>query len=463
MRMTPDSSNLPTGSPSKVRYQVLAWLCLAATLAYIQRNCVSVAESTIRGELALTKEQMGWILSGFFWSYASFQVPAGWLGDRWGSRRTLPLYSGVWSGTTALSALAGTFATVWLGQVLGLGSPVWFAWLWLLIFRLIAGVAQAGLFPCSAVILSRWGPSTWFGTGGGFLGSFMQVGAVVAAFLTGILLESGLSWQTVFLLYAVPGGLWSILFHRWFRDNPRDHPKVNSEELALISGTGEEKEEPPREAETSTAKTPWLKLLTSPPLWCICGQQFCRAAGYIFFASWFPTFLQESRGVSLAQSGILTAVPLLAVLIASPLGGMLSDRIYKATGSIDISRRGMAVVCMIVATIFMVVACLIEDPFGAVATMAAGAFCLALAGPLVYSVTIEMGGRSVATAFGIMNMSGNLGAAAFPALVPFLLGPSQEDWELVLVIFCLLFAAASLFWMLLKPHGTFEGQSLLRN
>ena len=82
--------------------------------------------------------------------------------------------------------------------------------------------------------------------------------------------------------------------------------------------------------------------------------------------------------------------------------------------------------------------------------------------PLVYSVTIEMGGRSVATAFGIMNMSGNLGAAAFPAVVPFLLGPSQQDWSLVLVIFCLLFAAASVFWMLLKPQGTFESQSLLR-
>ena len=119
-------------------------------------------------------------------------------------------------------------------------------------------------------------------------------------------------------------------------------------------------------------------------------------------------------------------------------------------------------VCMIAGTLLMTAACLIRNPHGVVITMAAGAFCLALAGPLVYSVTIEMGGRSVATAFGIMNMSGNLGAAAFPAVVPFLLGPSQQDWSLVLVIFCLLFAAASVFWMLLKPQGTFESQSLLR-
>jgi len=458
------ASDSSDSSATNIRYQVLAWLCLAAALAYIQRNCVSVAESTIRGELELTKEQMGWILSGFFWSYASFQVPAGWLGDRWGSRLTLPLYSSVWSGTTALSALAGTFVTVWLVQVFDLGSPVWFAWLWLLAFRLTAGVAQAGLFPCAAVILSRWGPSTWLGTGGGLLGASMQVGAIVAAFLTGILLEKGLSWQMVFLLFSIPGGLWSIFFYRWFRDSPSDHAKVNAEELALIANPGVKKEElKEKKAVTTNSRAPWLKLVTSPPMWCICGQQFCRAAGYIFFASWFPTFLQESRGISLAESGILTAIPLLAALLGAPLGGIISDRIYSATGSVDIARRGMAVVCMIVATLLMVAACLILNPHGAVIMMAAGAFCLSLAGPLVYSVTIEMGGRSVATAFGIMNMSGNLGAAAFPAVVPFLLGPSQEDWGPVLVVFCFLFAVASLFWLLLKPHGTFEGQSLLRD
>ena len=458
------ASDSSDSSATNIRYQVLAWLCLAAALAYIQRNCVSVAESTIRGELELTKEQMGWILSGFFWSYASFQVPAGWLGDRWGSRLTLPLYSSVWSGTTALSALAGTFVTVWLVQVFDLGSPVWFAWLWLLAFRLTAGVAQAGLFPCAAVILSRWGPSTWLGTGGGLLGASMQVGAIVAAFLTGILLEKGLSWQMVFLLFSIPGGLWSIFFYRWFRDSPSDHAKVNAEELALIANPGVKKEELKEEkAVTTNSRAPWLKLVTSPPMWCICGQQFCRAAGYIFFASWFPTFLQESRGISLAESGILTAIPLLAALLGAPLGGIISDRIYSATGSVDIARRGMAVVCMIVATLLMVAACLILNPHGAVIMMAAGAFCLSLASPLVYSVTIEMGGRSVATAFGIMNMSGNLGAAAFPAVVPFLLGPSQEDWGPVLVVFCFLFAVASLFWLLLKPHGTFEGQSLLRD
>ena len=50
----------------------------------------------------------------------------------------------------------------------------------------------------------------------------------------------------------------------------------------------------------------------------LCGQQTCRAAGYMFFASWFPSFLQETQGVSKIVSGNLQA----AVFIAAIVGGL---------------------------------------------------------------------------------------------------------------------------------------------
>ena len=78
--------------------------------------------------------------------------------------------------------------------------------------------------------------------------------------------------------------------------------------------------------------TPWLALFSSPALWWICGQQAFRAAGYVFFTSWFATYLQETRGVSIARSGFLNMLPLLAVVAAGMLGGALSDRLLKRTG-----------------------------------------------------------------------------------------------------------------------------------
>ena len=84
--------------PTWVRHQLSLWLAVAATTAYLCRNCLVVAEKSIRLELNLSEEQMGFLLGpAFFWSYALIQIPGGWLGEKFGSRLILPIYSVVWS------------------------------------------------------------------------------------------------------------------------------------------------------------------------------------------------------------------------------------------------------------------------------------------------------------------------------------------------------------------------------
>ena len=436
---------------------------MAATIAYIQRNYLSVAESTIRTDLGLSKEQMGWILSGFFWVYAGFQVPAGWLGDRWGARRTLPFYSVVWSVCTVASAVAGTTVALWLA---GPGGAILAAYLWLLVPRMFSGAAQAGLFPCSAVVLSRWMPVNRLAVSSGSLGAGMQIGAILVAFLTGILLEWGVTWRWLFVLYALPGGIWAFLFYRWFRDRPQDHASVSPGEMDLLLTESKAAREPQGAAgegsgRSRPARTPWKHLAASPAMWAICGQQYFRAAGYIFYASWFPTYLQESRGVSVAESGLLTSVPLVAILFGGPLGGVVSDWIYSRSGNVAMARKGMALSCLMVAVLLTVAGCLVHNPLLAVSLIGIGGFFGAFVSPIVNSLTIAMGGNNVATIFGTMNMAGNLGAATFPVVVPLLLGPSGDNWTPVLWVFCGVYVVAALFWLMLKPQGTFVGQSLL--
>ncbi len=57
-----------------------------------------------RKDLKLDKEQLSWILSAFFWTYAFAQLPAGWLGDRFGARWVLSSYVILWSLCTAMLA-----------------------------------------------------------------------------------------------------------------------------------------------------------------------------------------------------------------------------------------------------------------------------------------------------------------------------------------------------------------------
>src|SRR5262245_56076686 len=91
------SESANTTGPTNVRYWVLALLCLATTTAYIDRGCISVMEKLIREDLDIDKEAMGTELGAFFIAYALFQVPAGWLGHVWGTRRALAFYSILWS------------------------------------------------------------------------------------------------------------------------------------------------------------------------------------------------------------------------------------------------------------------------------------------------------------------------------------------------------------------------------
>src|SRR5688572_14017699 len=226
--------------PTRTRYLVLAWLCIAAAIAYIQRTAMGVAAPHIRNDLSLSTIEMGWVMSGFFWSYSFAQIPSGYLGQRLGSRR------GLVASMAATSVLCALVALSWNESSL---LMVWIA----------AGMMIAGIFPCSVQSISKWFPKSEAAFPSGLLGSSMSVGAAISAALTGLLLSQGdnfqaeatviagaglagdfdpaiifAGWRRVFLIYAVPGFVWSMLFACWFRNRPEDHAWVNAAELALI-------------------------------------------------------------------------------------------------------------------------------------------------------------------------------------------------------------------------------------
>ena len=471
-----DAATPPAEPPSSARTVVLLSLCAAAAIAYVQRNCIGVAESTIRAELGMTKDQMGWALSGFFLTYSLFQIPTGWLGQRLGPRKTLPFYSAAWSGATAITGLAGIgLVAVWLVPLVMRNRPgidtaaasllaaIW----WLYAVRLLSGIGQAGLFPCSAIVISQWFPQSQRASVSGWLGTSQQVGAIIASGLTGLLLAV-MDWRMLFAVFALPGLIWSWFFYVWFRNRPGEHAAVNAAELSLISSSSDRsfpsdlnQSEPPTATDETPTPTPWLALLASPPMWCICGQQFCRAAGYMFYGSWFPTFLQETRNVPVAESGLLTMLPLIASGIGSALAGKLSDRMLSATGNVRTARRNIAVAGMLGCAVLIFAAYFVEGANALVLVISGGAFCAALAGPSSYATTIDMGGKNVATIFGTMNMAGNAGAAVFPVIVP-MLEKSPGGWDLVLFVFGGVYLIAAIFWMLLNPVGTFAERSLLK-
>ncbi len=413
--------------PTRIRYRVLAWLTFAAALAYLCRNVVGVVESSIRSDLGLTLQQSGWFMGAFFWTYAVFQVPAGWFAERTGTRVAISVF-----------VIGSSLAMVGMS----VAESFWL----LIIAQLVMGVAQAGLFPASCQAIGHWMPLAQRSFACGILAAGMQLGAILASWLSGRMLLS-MTWRWVFVLFAVPGILWTITFLRRYRNYPDETPAVNEWELQLIRAKQQR-----QESEVATDELQVLgKISHNAVMWWLCGQQICRAAGYMFFASWFPTFLQKTRGASVEESGYLQGVVLAGTLLGSVFGGMIIDWIWRRTGSLRLSRSGVGAAALGACGLLILAAWFIRDVNTAVGLLAAGAVFAAIAGPCAFATTIDIGGERVPQVFGIMNMTGNLAAAACPVGVAMLF-EWTENWNLVLVMFAGVYLAGAICWLFANPE-----------
>lgn len=442
--MTTRLQGAPAGT---IRFAVLAWLIGAACFAYLCRNSIVVTEKTMRLDLGLTERQMGWILGpAFFWTYALAQIPTAWCAQRWGARRVLPVMMVISSLATAALAHGRDTISLALARVFG-------------------GLGQAGIFPASVQTIGHWHPATERAVASGALAAAMSIGGAIGVAATGWLLETqGCSWRTIFLLWALPGLGWAAGFAWWFRDTPQQFAAARRRLPPQAAA------EVPPDAKLACSDPAGIhhiayRLLISLPLWLICGQQFFRAAGYAFFTSWFATYLQETRGVSTGESGLLTMLPLVAIVISSLAGGAFSDGVYRLSGNLSLARRGVATVALAASAMLVFATYWIDNTAMAMATLSAGVFCSGLAGPCAYAVTMDLGGRHVAVIFSTMNMIGNFGAGLLPWFVPFwriwwesdvlrLAWVGGNSWHAVLWLFAGMYLAAALCWLALPLSGT---------
>jgi MFS transporter, ACS family, D-galactonate transporter len=420
-----------TQRPSRIRFLILVGLCFAAALAYAQRNSIVVMEKSIREELALTKDQSAVMMSGFFIAYALGQIPSAECAQRFGTRVTL-----------SVSVIAFSVATAGMGLSAGFVS--------LLAARLAMGIAQAGLLPCATEILGRWFHPSRRAFVNGLVGGSLSIGGAVGAMLTG-LLTVALGWRLVHLAYALPGLAAGMALWCWFRGYPADHPRVNAQELALIAGQVEGVSGNPR---VSTLAS-WKGILRQPALFWLCGQQFFRAAGYMFYTSWFTTFLQETYRIKLPEAGLLTSLPVLTTVAGSAVGGAVSD-VLTVRSSRKAGRQQLSAVSMAACAGLILAASTISNAWPAVLVISLGSFCAAFAGPCASATVTDLGGAHVPRVFATMNMCGNAGATVFPLIVPWITARS-ENWHVVLLVFAAIYVAAGICWLFFDTGNSIVG------
>jgi len=247
-RMAYSANDLATNAmpATHARHVVLAFALSITAISYLDRVCISMTAPFMQKDLGLSDSEMGLIFSAFTLAYSIFEIPAGWLADRFGPRFMMTRVVVWWSLFTALTGLTGGFVS-------------------LLLVRFLFGAGEAGVFPGLSRAFSRWLPETWRGNAFGLAIMTALVGGALMQKLTAELLGTlHWHWRTVFLVYAASGIVWAAAWFVWFRDDPYHHRSVNEAELKLI-GT--------RPPETHP-RVPWSSLLRNRSMLLLCCMYF---------------------------------------------------------------------------------------------------------------------------------------------------------------------------------------------
>ena len=91
----------------KLRWGIGVLLGVGVLINYFDRINLSVAAPQLQHEFHLTDGELGWLFSGFFWSYALLQIPTGMILDRFGVTWVNRISTFLWSVMSAATAFAG--------------------------------------------------------------------------------------------------------------------------------------------------------------------------------------------------------------------------------------------------------------------------------------------------------------------------------------------------------------------
>lgn len=374
-----------TPKPTRTRWWILILISIMYLICYMDRSNISVAQPEIARQFHLTKSAMGLVLAAFTWAYALGQVPAGWLGDRFGAKKVLTVIMTWWSAAAMLT-----------GAAIGLAS--------LFGARFLLGVGEAGAFPVASRGMWLWFPRAERGRIQGVTHFFSRFAVAITPFVAGSILIA-FGWRAIFYIFGSLGIVWALAFNILYRNRPEEHRRVNSAELAEIRNDAASRPALERQ------RAPWRRILLAPNMWFIAAAYACFFFGTNFYLTWYPTYLREHRHLSLTSLGLWGSVPLFAGMVGDIFGGTLSDAIFRRRNSARLARRVVAAPGFILAGLFVIPAALTSHPVASILYLAASFFFLEwVIGP-AWAVPMDIGGPFSGTVTGVMNMIGALGGS----------------------------------------------------
>jgi len=341
--------------------------------AYMVRYALSIVAPTLMSAYHLSAQTMGYILSGWNWSYTAALPILGPVVDRFGAWIVMGSGSLVWGASTIALPLASAATSLFL-------------------LCMIFGFGHGMLISAGASAISR-GFSRNERTRAvaiAFAGS--QVGLAICAIL-GAFLLAHLGWQALF--YSI-GGASLLLTVAWFAFYP---------DKAIGRQSNEKNWE----------RVSWLSLFRHRSTWGIAFGQMGYLYAYSFFVSWLPGYLVLERKMTVLQSGIASAIPFWAGLLGTLGGGWFGDYLIQKGVTTTASRKIIIGAGLTASTASVVAVAYVEQNWLAVALLTLSVGSLRLVTGSVNSLPIDLAPlATVGSLTSIQNFFGKIGALLAP-------------------------------------------------
>lgn len=277
----PESSRVPRRA-----WILLGFVAIAAVLFVVDRQVLSLLKTTLRDEMGLTDVQYGWLVTAFMVPYTIMYLFTGAWIDRWGTRVMSLVFIGVMSLATLMMGFARSFEEM-------------------LAARVLLGVAEAGIIPCSILFVVNWFPRHLRATAISIKSPLGAIGQVATPPLVAwVTLSFG--WHMAFI---IPGIIGLVVAAVWYA---MDHGTPDYGETAALA-------DPPR--------TNAWRLLRDRTLWPLLTARILSDPFWFFLLYWHAGFLQEHLGLTLAQVGQWAWIPPLFNTLGNLTSGIVSDRL----------------------------------------------------------------------------------------------------------------------------------------
>jgi ACS family glucarate transporter-like MFS transporter len=214
-------------------------------------------------------------------------------------------------------------------------------------------------------------------------------------------------WRVTFVINGIIGVAWVAVWLKWFRNDPKDHPRVNSHELSYIR-------EGLTEKSASSAKVPFAVIVTSGNMLLAMFQYIASNITFFISFTWLQPYMIEQWG---SGAWMYAPIPLIFGMFAHWISGALVTLLYGKGYHVG-SRRIPAATGFVIGALGLIMTTQAgaAGPLQFVLCFSIAVFGVELTLSPSWSFCMDIGGESSGAVSGAMNMLGNLGSA-FSAIV----------------------------------------------